>query len=88
MNTANLASATIRIGVLIMMMTIAACSQEPAPEAQAERAADTGVKSGPGRGGSPTRSESGGRLERAVLQARQGRKMGKPPGPPAKRAWA
>lgn len=25
---------------------------------------------------------SGGRLERAVLQARQGRKMRKPPGPP------
>ena len=48
MKTVNLTSALIRIGVVTLIMTIAACSQEPAPEVQAEPAADTGVKSGPG----------------------------------------
>jgi quinoprotein glucose dehydrogenase len=51
MNTVSLASALFRIGVVTLVLTIIACSQEPAPEAVAERAFGEGVESGPGTSG-------------------------------------
>ncbi len=51
MKTSSLTSFLNRIGVFCFVLAIAACSQEPAPEAQAGRAPDEGVKSGPGTSG-------------------------------------
>jgi quinoprotein glucose dehydrogenase len=51
MNTANLSSALFRIGVISLILTIVACSQEPAQESRADRAPGEGVKSGPGTSG-------------------------------------
>ena len=51
MKTSSLASALFRIGVVTLVLTIVACSQEPASEAVAERTVGEGVKSGPGTSG-------------------------------------
>jgi len=51
MKTASLASALFRIGVVTLVLTIVACSQEPSSEAVAERALGEGIKSGPGTSG-------------------------------------
>jgi quinoprotein glucose dehydrogenase len=51
MKTAKLASALIRIGAIGLVLTIAACSREPAPETAADLAPGEGVRSGPGTSG-------------------------------------
>jgi len=51
MKTASLASALFRIGIVTLVLTIVACSQEPSSEAVAERALGEGVKSGAGTSG-------------------------------------
>ena len=52
MNTASLASALFRVGGVTLILTIAACSQEPATtEAVAERMVGEGVASGSGTTG-------------------------------------
>ena len=44
-------TALCRIGVVTLTLAIMACSQEPAPEAVAERVTGEGIKSGPGTSG-------------------------------------
>ncbi len=51
MKTASLASALFRLGVVTLVLTIVACSQDPASEAVAERTVGEGIKSGPGTSG-------------------------------------
>jgi len=51
MKTASLVSALFRIGIVTLILTIVACSQEPATDAVADRMLGEGVKSGPGTAG-------------------------------------